>query len=360
VLETIMRERQIKMPDWSLLRTVFAIAALSAAATALPPPAHAENFFEGKTITLVTSTGIGGSYDVLARAISRYMPRYIPGKPTMIVQNMPGAGNVLATNYMYNIAPKDGTAIAVVHAAMPLHQVLDGRGVRYDAGKFNWLGSTGPETEVIIVWSTAGIHTIDDARKQTVILGGTGEGSGLFIIPAAMNHVLGTRFKMIIGYKTSEDVNLAMQRGEVQARAFGLDSILAQHADWLRDKKIDVIAQAGVKRDKGLPGVPLLTELVTTEVDREIMALISSTAGLGHPYLAPPGIPADRLAVLRQAFMATLHDKAFIDEAAKLDLAIDPMDADEVAAIVNGTIGAAPAVVAKAKIAIEPTDPGEK
>jgi tripartite-type tricarboxylate transporter receptor subunit TctC len=324
-------------------------------------PVYADDlFYEGKTVTFVTSTGAGGTYDVGARAIARHMPRYIPGKPTIIVQNMPGAGNVLATNYMYNIAPKDGLAIAVVHAAMPLHQVLDGRGVRYDASKFNWLGSTGPENEVIIVWHTAGIRTIDDAKKKEVILGGTGEGSGIFIIPTAMNNVLGTKFKMVIGYKSSEDVNLAMQRGEVQARAFGLDSIQAQHGDWIKDKLVDIIAQAGVKRDKDLPDVPLLTELTKSDEDRRIMALISSTAGLGHPYLAPPGVPPDRLAILRKAFIATLSDKDFLGEAKKLKLEIDPMDAGEVTKIVKDTIDTPPAVIAKAKIAMGQTDSVKK
>jgi len=345
------------MADRSPARIALALAVLGAAATAaLPGRARADSLYEGKTITLITSTGVGGTYDAAARAISRHMPRYIPGKPAMIVQNMPGAGNVLATNYMYNIAPKDGTTIAVVHAAMPLHQVLDGRGVRYDAGKFNWLGSPGSENEVIIVRKSAGIRTIDDARTRPIILGGTGEGSGLFIIPAAMNNVLGTRFKMVIGYKTSEDVNLAMERGEVQARAFGYDSIVAQHPDWLRDKTIDIIAQAGVRRNKDLPDVPLLTELARTDADREIMALISSPAALGQPYLAPPGVPPDRLAVLRQAFAATLRDKDFLADAAKLNLAIDPMDADMVRAIVERTIAAPPDIVAKAKLAIETPD----
>jgi tripartite-type tricarboxylate transporter receptor subunit TctC len=331
------------------------VAVLAASLVGIAP-AIADNFYEGKTITVVTSTGSGGSYDVGARAIARYMPRFIPGKPNMIVQNMPGAGNVLATNYMYNIAPKDGTAIAVVHAAMPLHQVLDGRGVRYDASKFNWLGSTGPENEVIIVWHTAGIKTLADAQKKEVILGGTGEGSGIFIIPTAMNNVLGTKFKMVIGYKSSEDINLAMQRGEVQARAFGFSSIMSQHGDWVRDRQIDIIAQAGAKRDHRLPDVPLLTELTKNEEDREIMALISSPAGVGHPYMAPPNVPADRLKVLRDAFIATLKDKDFLAEAEKLKLEIDPMGADEIAGIVNDTIKTPSAVVAKAKIAMGGTD----
>src|SRR5947207_3286537 len=181
------------------LRTGFRMLALILAgfAALFTGTSRADTFYEGKTVTLVTSTGIGGTYDLLARAISRHMPRYIPGKPTMIVQNMPGAGNVLATNYMYNVAPKDGTVMAVIHAAMPLHQVLDGRGVRYDAGKFNWLGSSGPENEIILVWSNAGIRSFEDAKKREVVVGATGEGSGLFILPMAMNRVLGTRFKMV-------------------------------------------------------------------------------------------------------------------------------------------------------------------
>jgi tripartite-type tricarboxylate transporter receptor subunit TctC len=349
------------MTDRSLARITIALAVLASAASAmLPAGAQTGSFYEGKTIVLITSTGVGGTYDAMARAISRHMPRYIPGRPAMIVQNMPGAGNVLATNYMYNIAPKDGTALAVVHAAMPLHQVLDGRGVRYNAGKFNWLGSPGSENEVILVRKGAGIRTIEDARAKPVILGGTGEGSGLFIIPAAMNNVLGTRFKLVIGYKTSEEVNLAMERGEVQARAFGYDAIVAQHPDWIRDKTIDIIAQAGVRRNKDLPDVPLLTELARTDADREIMALVSSPAALGQPYLAPPGIPADRLAVLRQAFAATMKDKDFLADAAKLNLGVDPMGADEVRAIVEQTISAPPDIVAKAKVAIETTDGSSK
>jgi tripartite-type tricarboxylate transporter receptor subunit TctC len=334
-----------------LLRILFA-AMVAFAAT----PARAQSPYEGKTITIVTSTGVGGVYDLTARVIARHMGRYIAGNPTLIVQNMPGGGNVLATNYMYNIAPKDGLTIASIHNAMPLHQVLDGRGVRFDSAKFNWLGSTGSENEVILVWRSAGVTTIKQAMEREVALGSTGAGSGLSIIPTAMNNVLGTRFKLVIGYKSSEDINLAMERGEVQARAFGLNSIVAQHADWLKERKVAFLAQAGVKRDKDLPDVPLLTELAGTQEQRQILKLISSPAGLGHPYLAPPGIPSDRLAILRNAFDATLRDKAFLAEVEKLKIAIDPMSADEVGAIITETLNAAPDVVAKAKAAMEAPD----
>jgi tripartite-type tricarboxylate transporter receptor subunit TctC len=318
--------------------------------------ARADSPYEGKTITIVTSTGVGGVYDLTARVIARHMGRYIPGNPTLIVQNMPGGGNVLATNYMYNIAAKDGLTIASIHNAMPLHQVLDGRGVRFDAGKFKWLGSTGSENEVILVWRTAGIATISQAMEREVVLGSTGAGSGLSIIPTAMNNVLGTRFKLVIGYKTSEDINLALERGEVQARAFGLNSIVAQHADWLKDGKVVFLAQAGVKRDKDLPNVPLITELAATDAQRAILKLISAPAGLGHPYLAPPGVPPERLALLRNAFAATLKDPAFLPEVEKLKIAIDPMSPEEVSAIVSDTINAAPDVVAKARAVMDAPD----
>ena len=257
------------------------IRCIVAAVLALPLalPAYAQSFYEGKTITIVTSTGVGGTYDVTARLISRHMPRFIPGKPTMVVQNMPGGGNVLATNFMYTIAPKDGTTIATVHNAMPVHQVLGGQGVRFDAGKFEWLGSTGSENEVILVWHTSSIRTLDEVKKREVILGGTGAGSGIVIIPRLMNALLGTRFKIVTGYKSSEDINIALQRGEVEARAFSLISIKAQRADWLRDKKITILAQVGAKRAHEIPDVPLVTELAKSEENRQVFKLISAAPG---------------------------------------------------------------------------------
>jgi tripartite-type tricarboxylate transporter receptor subunit TctC len=329
------------------------VAAVLALVIALP--AHAQSFYEGKTITVVTSTGVGGTYDVTARLIARHMPRFIPGKPNMVVQNMPGGGNVLATNFMYAIAPKDGTSIATVHNAMPVQQVLGGQGVRFDAAKFEWLGSTGPETEVILVWHTSNIRTLDELKTREVILGGTGSGSGLVILPRAMNALLGTKFKIVSGYKSSEDINIALQRGEVEARAFSLISITAQRADWLRDKKITILAQVGAKRAHEIPDVPLVTELARSEEDRQVFKLISAAQALGRPYLAPPGVPAERLAILRKAFEATLKDQAFLAEAEKLQIDIDPIGADDVTQLVRETVNAPASVVAKTKAAIEST-----
>jgi tripartite-type tricarboxylate transporter receptor subunit TctC len=326
------------------------LGALITSATA--GAAETESFYKNKTELLITSTGVGGTYDVVARLVARIMPRYLPGYPTIIVQNMPGGGNVLATNYMYNIAPKDGTAIATVHSAMPLHQVLDPRDVRYDADRFAWLGSTGPQNEVILVWRTAGITSLDDATRHDIILGGTGIASGIVIIPAVMNKLLGTKFKIVTGYRTSEDVNLGMERGEVQARAFGIDSIMSQHPDWVAEHKVTFLAQAGARRDRRLPDVPLLTELARTDEQRQIFALISSAPALGQPYVAPPGVPPERLALLRQAFAATLKDPAFLADAEKIRFNVEPMSADDVAQIVHQTTHAPADIVAKTKAAV--------
>jgi tripartite-type tricarboxylate transporter receptor subunit TctC len=309
-------------------------------------------FYKDKTITLITSTGAGGTYDVVARLVARIMPRYIPGNPTIIVQNMPGGGNVLATNFMYSIAPKDGTAIATIHSAMPLHQVIDGQGVRYDADQFSWLGSTGPQNEVILVWSIVGVRTIEDATEREIVLGGTGTGSGMIIIPTMMNNLLGTKFKIVTGYRTSEEVNFGMERGEVQARAFSFGSIASQHPDWLTEHKVTFLTQAGAKRDKLLPNVPLLTELAKSKEQRRIFQLVSSAPALGQPYVAPPGLPADRLAILRGAFAATLKDEAFLAEAARIRFDIDLLNSEEVAQIVRETTHAPPDIIAKAKAAM--------
>jgi tripartite-type tricarboxylate transporter receptor subunit TctC len=284
------------------------------------------------------------------------MPRHVAGQPTMIVENMPGGGNVLATNYMYNIAPKDGTAIATVHSAIPLQQVLDVGGVRFDADKFNWLGSTGSQNEVILVWHTAGVNSIAQAMKRQVLVGGTGTGAGVVLLPLVVNNLLGTKFKLVTGYITSEDVNLAIERGEVQGRALSVGSIVSQHPDWITDHEVAFLAQSGAKRDKHLPKVPLLTELAKDDEQRQIFQLIASAPALGQPYLAPPGVPAERLAILRKAFAATLRDPALLAEVANMRFDIDPLSADEVAQIVHETVHAPEAIVVKVRLAMAVKD----
>jgi tripartite-type tricarboxylate transporter receptor subunit TctC len=225
--------------------------------------------------------------------------------------------------------------------------------VRFDAAKFNWLGSTGADNEVIISWHTSGVKTIKDAMKKELVLGGTGAGSGIVIFPTAMNNVVGTKFKMVIGYKSSEDVNLAMQRGEVQGRAFSMGSIVSQHPDWIKEKKVAFLVQLGAKRDPAMPDVPLATELAKNNEQRAILMMVSAPQALGQPYLAPPGVPHDRVALLRKAFISTLNDKKFLADAAKSKFDIAPIDGEEIATIVKDTLSQPPAVVAKAKAAMD-------
>jgi len=312
--------------------------------------AHADgDFYKGKTITIINSTGAGGSYFSIAQTVARHMPKHLPGAPNMIVKSMPGAGNVLATNFMYNNAPKDGTHIATINNSIPLHQVINGRGVQYDASKFNWLGSTGTYNSVAYVWSTAGVRKFEDLKDREILVGGTGPGSSIVIYPAAMNKLLGTKFKFVLGYRSTYEIDLAMERGEVQARTGSYTGLRADHPDWLSDKKVDIIMQIGSKRDPALPDIPLLTDLARSDEDRDVLRLISSPISLGRPYLAPPGAPAERVAILRKAFAATLNDPGFRAEAKKLDHDIDPISAEEVAAIVRETINASPRSIAVAK-----------
>jgi tripartite-type tricarboxylate transporter receptor subunit TctC len=270
----------------------------------------------------------------------------------MVVQNMPGAGNVLATNYMFNIAPKDGTKIAVVNNAIPLNQMLDGKGVRYDTAKFNWLGSPVKGSNAIIVLASTGVKTMEDFRTKQVITGGIGAGSSNVIWPTAMNNVLGTKFKVVAGYNTGPDLWLAMERGETEARTGSYSDLASQRPQWIKDKKVVVPAQLGNTPDKDLPGVPMISDLAKTEEQRKIMDFIFSPIDLGQPYLAPPDTTPDNLAVLRQAFQTTLRDPGFLAEAKKMDFDIDPISAEDITRFVQATVNASPDIVAKAKEAM--------
>jgi tripartite-type tricarboxylate transporter receptor subunit TctC len=324
-----------------------------ATSTALADPV--EDFYKGKTVTIITSTGVGGPFDLTARALAKYMPRHLPGQPTMIVKNMPGGGHVLATNYMYTQAAKDGTFLATVNNIIPLHQVLDGRGVRFDARKFNWLGSTGGSNLMTWAWHTSGFKTIADVMQRELITGATGAGSGTFIYPNAMNEILGTKFKIVMGYSKTVDIDLAMERGEVAARAgASLAGMIQEHADWVRDKKVIALVQVGAEREKDYPDVPLMQDLAKTPEQRQVLELVSSPPALGRPFFTTQDVPADRVAALRKAFEATMKDDGFLAEAKQLGLDMNPITGARITELVNATINTPAEAIARAKAAIEP------
>lgn len=313
-----------------------------------------EDFYKGKTITVVTSTGVGGPFDLTARALARHMPRFIPGRPTMIVRNMPGGGHVLATNFMFTQADKDGTTIATVNNSVPLHQVLDGRGVRYDARKFNWLGSTGTSNLMTVAWHTSGFKTMNDVMARELVTGATGIGSGTFIYPNAMNIVLGAKFKIVMGYKSTAELDLALERGEVAARSgASLAGILQERPTWIKGNRVVVLNQIGDVRDPAFPQVPLMHELAKTPEQRAILNLISLPPALGRPFFTTPDTPADRVAALRRAFEATMKDEAFLNEAKQLNLEMNPFGGERAAAIVNETVNVSPELIAKAKAVLD-------
>ena len=345
---------------------VRALAAALSLATVLPATAAAadpvEDFYRGKTITVVVSLGVGGNFDLTARTLAKHMPRHLPGRPAMVVKNMPGGGHVLATNHMANQAARDGTVIALVNNSVALHQVLDGRGARYDARSFNWLGSAGLSNLMTVAWHTSGVRTIEDAMTRELVTGATGVGSGGFIYPNAMNVLLGTKFKIVLGYATTPQADLAMERGEIAARAgFSLSSIMQEHADWIREKKVALLVQVGATAEPGFPQVPLMHDLAKTPQTRRILALISSPVALGRPFFTTADVPVDRVAALRRAFDATMRDEAFLAEARQLNLDLRPTGADAITAIVRETIDAPADLIAVAKSAMEaPPAPPER
>ncbi len=339
-----------------LLRSIAgAIAGLAALASGadLARADAVSDFYKGKTVTIIVSTG-GGSYVAIARTLADHMRNHIPGNPTIISKAMPGAGHVKATNFMYNSAPKDGTYIASVGNTIPQHQVVSGKGARYDASKFNWLGSTGISNLMAVVFHTAGVKTIDDVKKKEIIAGGTGAGSGTVLYPTILNNMIGTKFKIVIGYRSASGVDLAMERGEVHARnGYSYGSYLRAHPNWIKEGKAYFLYQVGLDRAMGPKGVPLMVDLAQNDEQREILRLFSRTVALGRPYLAPPGLPADRLAALRAAFAATMKDPKFVAAMNKRHLDLFPQDWKQVTENVTAMITAPKDLIAKAKAVMQ-------
>lgn len=294
------------------------------------------DFYTGKQITLIISTGVGGGLDANARLVARHMGKHIPGKPTIVARNMPGAGHIQATNFMFNQAPKDGSHIAAILPSFVLYQLIDGRGAQYDAQKLNWLGSSDVDNMNVYVWHTAPAQTVEDAKKTEILMGSTGAGSYTILFPTLMNRLLGTRFNTVSGYKSTNEIHLAMERGEVHGRAGNFfSSLKSQNADWLREGKITLLAQIGEERDTEFSTIPLLQELTEDQQARQIIRLFSAEIAMGKAYLTAPEVPMQRLDGLRRAFDATMMDSAFIGEAKAAGIDVRPLKADAVSRIAN-------------------------
>ena len=287
-------------------------------------------YYAGKTISIIVGFGAGGGYDLYARLLSRHLGAHIPGQPTVIVQNMEGAGGVRAANHVYSVAAKDGTVIAAVNQGAAMFQMLGGKGAQYNPAKFQWLGSMASSNNTVYVWSTSGIKTIDDARKREVSMAGSGVISDANIYPAILNAIAGTKFKIINGYAGTNESNLALERGEVEGRGGGAySSLVSTRPLWLKNRQITVLAQVGTEKEADLPDVPLLTDLATNEEDLQIAKLVTLPVSIGYNFWLSPDVSPDLVKILSRAFSAAMKDPELIESAKKQSLDIRPKTAEE-------------------------------
>ena len=305
-------------------------AALLSAARAQTP----EQFYKNKQIRLIVSSEPGGGYDNYARLVARHLGNHIPGDPSVIVQNMPGAGGLTAANNIYNIAAKDGTVIGHVQRNVPFMAIQGQQGPRFDPTKFNWLGSLNNEVNVCVSWHTSKVKTVQDALKTELVVGGSGPND-TEVTPALLNNILGTRFKIISGYPSSSAVTLAMERGEVEGLCSSYSSIENRNAHWLRENKINFLVQNSVRKHPDLPNVPLALEFAKSEEDRQLIELNDARLIMGRPFMAPPEVPQDRVKALRAAFSAMAKDPNFVADAKNLNLELTPVDGDDVQALLD-------------------------
>ena len=309
------------------------------------------DFYRGKTINVLIGVGVGGEYDLQARLVARHLGKHIAGNPSVVPQNMTGAGGLKMANYLFTQAPRDGTYIGMLGNNFAATQAVGGQGVQFDVVKFRWLGTIAPVVETMAVWHTTGIKSIEDARKKEVTAGASGKGAITFIYPSMMNQFLGTKFKIVTGYAGGNEINLAMERGEVEARNNTWSSWKATKAAWLRDKKITVIAQAGPRAPD--LDVPSVEDLARNADERKVIELVVSGTRLGRPMATTPDVPADRLAALRAAYRATMADPAFRAEAASLNFEVLPVYGEDMQNIVEQVMRTPRELAARAKHLLE-------
>jgi tripartite-type tricarboxylate transporter receptor subunit TctC len=307
--------------------------------------------FSGRTVAVIASFEAGGPYDFYARLIARHIGAHLPGKPNVVVQNMPGAGGLRGANYIYNVAPKDGTAMGVVSQTVAVGQVLaTTSGIQYDARKYNWIGRMNANVEVDHAWHTSGVRSIEDVMKREVIAAGTGPTSSSVVFRRLMNELVGTRYKVVTGFRGPTSAQLALERGEVHAIVKPWSSIKSGSAQLLREKKIHLLVQFTRERHRELKHVPAVVDLAKNPAQREILALFAGGSPLGTSLVAPPGIPAGLVTLLRRAFDAAMRDPALLAEVTKARVDVDPLPGEGLQTVVARTFAVAPDVLARAQM----------
>ncbi len=318
-------------------------------------PVQAQDFYAGKTLTLSTHTGPGGGYDTLIRLYSRHVARHLAGKPNIVVMNQPGAGGLTAFNHAGKVAPQDGTFISLVGQGLMVHEPTGQPGMQLSLGAFKWLGNFSQAPNVTVVWSSSKARTLDDARRVEVVLGSTGAGSPDAQIPTVYNALLGTKFKVVFGYEGGGALNLAMERGEIEGRGTNTwGSYKATLPGPMAAGKLAPLIQIGLKKDRDLPNAPLFLDVVKGDAEREPVArFLSLTTAVSRPLAAPPGVPDERVALLRKAFDETMKDAEFLVGAERLSIDIDPMTGAEVQDAVRQILATPKDVIARTQAALE-------
>ena len=294
-----------------------------------------DQFYAGKQIKLITHVGPSSGYNVWARLVAAHLGRHIPGAPSIVVQNMPGSGGLQATNYIYSLASKDGLELGALNRLVPTWSIMGYRGAKFDAVEFGWLGSPASDTNLCIVTKRAPIQNVDDLMSKEVVVGTDGVGSGMHIFPTALNSILGTKFKIIGGYKDTGDVILAIDRGEVHGLCLSAETLTNMRGDSFKSGEWRPILQTGLTASPEFPDVPLIFDRAKTTEQKQLLNFLFASQAFGRPYLAPPGLPPERLAMLRQAFDDTMGDPKFLADVAKARLKVSPTTGAEMDRMMN-------------------------
>jgi tripartite-type tricarboxylate transporter receptor subunit TctC len=306
--------------------------------------------YKGKQIRIVIGSGAGGGYDTYARALARHLGTHIPGNPSVIAQNMPGAAGLSATNWGGNVAPKDGTVIVSTYNALVIEPLFGNTKAKYDSRQLAWIGSIGKQQQICLTWHTSPVKTIEQAKQREVLVSATGATGNAATVPKMLNMLLGTKFKVVGGYSTSES-RLAVERGEVEGICgLSYSTLKAAEPRWFQQNLVNVLLQTGAKAQQGLEHVPLLIDLVTNDTDKRALKFIGYTGEMGRPFFMPPGTPKEDVAVMRSAFNETMKDPAFLADAQKTRLEVDPLTGEEMQDMVKEAYEAPKAVAERAAV----------
>ena len=333
----------------AVIATTLALAAAAAAPEARAQ--SAEEFYRGRTVNIVVGFTAGGGYDIYARALARHMGRNVPGNPVIVVQNMPGAGSQKALEYVLTVAPKDGLTIGTFGRTMPFAPLIDG--AKFDASRLEWVGSISSDTTTCIAWHASGFKSWDDLKTRQFTVGGLGKGSDPEMFALIVRNLFALNVKLITGYPGTNDVIIAMERGEVDGICgYSYSTLRASRKQWIDDNKVTILAQGALVRDKALPDVPMMLDLTTTERQKETLTLLLAAQAMARPFAMPPGTPNERLDAMRAGFMATMQDAEFIKEARTVGIDIDPMPGADVAQLMKKIYAMPADVIADAARAV--------